>query len=1100
MKPNPPALAAAERADLRLRAEAQWQREHSAGAAAPAATDDPTLVHALQVHAIELEMQNEELRASRAAVEAGLARYTELYDFAPVGYFELDRQGVIGRLNLAAATLLGTERARLIGERLGGCVEEGDRPAFADFLFRVWASAAPQIREVRIPLAGQSLRTIELRATRDDDGLNCLVVAVDITARRQTEQALRESEQRWRLALDGVGDGLWDLDVPSGQVYFSRRWKEMLGFAENEVGTDLTEWSSRVHPEDADRVMADLQAHLEGRTAHYTNEHRLRCKDGSYKWVLDRGTVFSRDAQGRPLRVLGTHTDITPGKATQESLRLLALVLDQIQDHVTVTDLDGIVTYVNQAQKQALQFDLTGLPVTRFNEGLATDAPQRRIAEATLKAGRWQGTVVNRRLNGSEFLVDLRTTLVRNQDGRPVAMVGVGTDVTASKAAEQALRDSETRFRSYFNLPLIGIAITAADKGWIEVNPRLCEIYGYSRRELESLTWADITHPDDLAGNLAEYEKVLAGQSEGYSVDKRFIRKDGKVVHCALSTRCVRRDDGTPGYFVTVVQDITERSQAEQALRASELRFRQMLQTIPEVAVQGYSEDGITCYWNQASERLYGYTAAEAIGRSLLELIIPPEMREVVQDSMRQMLTTGRPIPTAELSLMRKDGSRADVLSSHALVQVPGQAPEMFCVDVDLRERKRVEQELAQHRNHLEALVEERTAALSVAKVTAETANRAKSAFLANMSHEIRTPMNGILGMVHVLRREGVTPQQARRLDTIHNAGRHLLSVIDDILDISRIEAGKLVLEDAPLLIEAIAENARAMLHDRAQTKGLELAVEVWPMPPGLRGDATRIQQALINYASNAIKFSEAGTVTLRVRCVEEDAAGALLHFEVQDKGIGIDAATQARLFANFEQADNSTSRRYGGSGLGLAITRHLATLMGGSAGFDSSLGVGSRFWFTARLRKAPVAAAAPDAMAPMESAEQALRRLFSGRHVLLVEDEPVNREVAQMLLEEAGLKVDTAEDGQKAVDLAARTDYALILMDMQLPQLDGMAATQRIRATGQRVPIVAMTANAFAEDRQRCLAAGMDDYVCKPYVAEELFATILKWLVRQGR
>jgi PAS domain S-box-containing protein len=481
MKPNPPALAAAERADLRLRAEAQWQREHSAGAAAPAATDDPTLVHALQVHAIELEMQNEELRASRAAVEAGLARYTELYDFAPVGYFELDRQGVIGRLNLAAATLLGTERARLIGERLGGCVEEGDRPAFADFLFRVWASAAPQIREVRIPLAGQSLRTIELRATRDDDGLNCLVVAVDITARRQTEQALRESEQRWRLALDGVGDGLWDLDVPSGQVYFSRRWKEMLGFAENEVGTDLTDSGpSRVHPEDADRVMADLQAHLEGRTAHYTNEHRLRCKDGSYKWVLDRGTVFSRDAQGRPLRVLGTHTDITPGKATQESLRLLALVLDQIQDHVTVTDLDGIVTYVNQAQKQALQFDLTGLPVTRFNEGLATDAPQRRIAEATLKAGRWQGTVVNRRLNGSEFLVDLRTTLVRNQDGRPVAMVGVGTDVTASKAAEQALRDSETRFRSYFNLPLIGIAITAADKGWIEVNPRLCEIYGYS--------------------------------------------------------------------------------------------------------------------------------------------------------------------------------------------------------------------------------------------------------------------------------------------------------------------------------------------------------------------------------------------------------------------------------------------------------------------------------------------------------------------------------------------------------------------------------------------------------------------------------------------
>jgi PAS domain S-box-containing protein len=947
MKPNPPAIAAAP--------------------------DDQALVHALQVHQIELEMQNEELRASRAAVEAGLARYTELYDFAPVGYFELDRQGVIGRLNLAAATLLGTERARLIGKRLGGCVEEGDRPALADFLTRVWAGAAPQISEVRIPLAGQLPRTIEMRATRNDDGLSCLVVAMDITARRQAERALHESEQRWRLALDSVGDGLWDWDVPSGKVYFSRRWKEMHGFAENEIGTDLTEWSSRVHPEDADRVMADVRAHFEGRTAHYANEHRVRCKDGSYKWVLDRGTVFSRDAQGQPLRMLGTHTDMTAAKATEEGLRLLALVLDQIQDHVTVTDLDGIVTYVNQAQKQALRFDLTGRHVTSFNEGLATEAPQRQIAEATLKAGRWQGTVVNRRLNGSEFLVDVRTTLVRNRDGRAVAMVGVGTDVTASRAAEQALRDSE-------------------------------------------------------------------------------------------------------------------------------LRFRQLLQSIPEVAVQGYSEDGITRYWNDASERLYGYTAAEAIGRSLLELIIPPEMREAVRDAMRQMMATGQPIPTAELSLMRKDGSRADVLSSHALVQVPGQAPEMFCVDIDLRARKQAEQELAQHRDHLEALVQERTAALSVAKLAAETANRAKSAFLANMSHEIRTPMNGILGMVHVLRREGVTPQQARRLDTIHSAGRHLLSVIDDVLDISRIEAGKLVLEDAPLLIENIADNARAMLLDRAQTKGLELAVEVAPMPTGLRGDATRIQQALINYGSNAIKFTDAGTVTLRMRCDEEDAASALLHFEVQDSGIGIDAATQARLFANFEQADNSTSRRYGGSGLGLAITRHLAQLMGGSAGFDSTLGVGSRFWFTARLRKDAEPASTPGAAPAAESAGQALRRSFSGCRVLLVEDEPINREVAQMLLEEAGLQVDTAEDGQIAVDLAARTGYALILMDMQLPQLDGLAATQRIRATGQRVPIVAMTANAFAEDRQRCLAAGMDDYVCKPYVAEDLFATILRWLARPGR
>lgn len=384
----------------------------------------------------------------------------------------------------------------------------------------------------------------------------------------------------------------------------------------------------------------------------------------------------------------------------------------------------------------------------------------------------------------------------------------------------------------------------------------------------------------------------------------------------------------------------------------------------------------------------------------------------------------------------------------------------------------------------------------------AEALSQVKSTFLANMSHEIRSPLNGVLGMAHILRREGVTPAQAEKLDKIDAAGQHLLGVINDILDISKIEAGKLVLENTEVNVKAIVGNVCAMLLERAHAKSLALTAEIPPLPFNLRGDPTRIQQALINYVTNAIKFSEAGTISLRVRLIKEDSMSVLLHFEVQDAGIGISPEAGARLFATFEQADNSTTRKFGGTGLGLAITRHLAEAMGGSAGFESTLGQGSSFWFSARLEKDLNGFPAIHVAVPAGAAEVVLMRDFSGSRILLVEDEPINREIATALLEEVGLVIDAAEDGNVAVDMAADNDYALILMDMQLPTLDGVSATQLIRAasTGQRVPIVAMTANAFAEDRQRCIDAGMNDFISKPVDPEVLFAVVLKWLVRDDK
>jgi len=525
-------------------------------------------------------------------------------------------------------------------------------------------------------------------------------------------------------------------------------------------------------------------------------------------------------------------------------------------------------------------------------------------------------------------------------------------------------------------------------------------------------------------------------------------------------------------------------SQAQHALERSRDRYFDLYDFAP-IGYLSLNLQGLIAEINLTGASQLAEQRSDLLGRRFASFVVSDERDRF----HRYFLRSERPPVrgTVEFTLRRRDGSTFSAQLDYALTKRSGDCSAIRIAVTDVSERKRTESELAQHRLHLEELVLSRTQELSKAKDAAEAAIRAKSTFLANMSHELRTPMTVIIGFARILQKQIQTPQYQDYLDKLSDAAQHLLQLINSLLELSKVDAGTVTLDEQPFHVRQVTARAILLLRERATAKGLDIHHHIASnVPELLCGDALRVEEILLNLLGNAIKFSESGEIEISVGVVEDSPDSVLLRIDVTDS-----------------QIDEETSRGYGGRDLGLVRAKQLAALMGGEVAITSELGYGSTCFVTLRLRHVslPAEEAAPESLPTPDPAAQKLAQTYHHTRILLVEDDPMNREVTQLLLEGAGLLVDVASNGQQAVAQVKESDYALILMDLQMPILGGLDAARLIRSLPgkAKVPIIALTANAFEEDRTECLRAGMSDHLAKPVPPELLYQTVLDALQRSG-
>jgi PAS domain S-box-containing protein len=919
---------------------------------------------------------------------------------------------------------------------------------------------------------------------------------------QQLEEKTRESELRLRTLVERNNAIILQIDPASGRILDANQAAiKFYGWTRVELCAMSIQDINQLAPE---QVAAARQAAASGQCSDFVFPHRLA--NGDIRTVEVQSTLINSDIAPILISIVHDISARVRGEKRIESLM-------EEQQTILGSDIVGIVklkdrkfTWVSAAFARMLGYsveDLLGQP-TRM--AYPNDEAYAGFAEAAYPVMR-QGTVFRteiqyQRRDGSQRWFEVAGCMLGPDNPESIWTF---LDISTRKAAEAELLLKDAQLSSIFAALSEGLVFQDREGRIVEANPAAEVMLGLDREQLLGRTSLDprwqVVREDGSLFPGHEHPAIVTlrtGQAlrnqimgiDSPTGDRRWISVNSSPISST--------GEATPDAVVASFTDITAQRQADERIHSLLLEQKAILSS--DIVGMAKYRWGMITWCNEALARMTGYSIAELIGQSVRIGYASDDAYADFKRRATPVMVRGE-VFRAEVRQCHRDGT--DGWYEIATAMLDQEAGESVAAFTDISERRRLSDELEMYRQELELRVQDRTVALSLAKDAAETANRAKTAFLANMSHELRTPMNAIMGMTAMAQRRMTDPKLPAWLDIIAKSSARLLSTLNDVLDISKLEAERLSLESVEFALGDVVQNLSGLLGPGAKAKGILFEVDVAPDLAGrrLRGDPTRFGQILINLVGNAIKFTSEGFVVLQIFVAREAEHEVLLRCVVQDTGVGVPAEAQQRLFTAFEQADSSMTRKFGGSGLGLFISKRLALAMGGEIGFESQADRGSSFWFTALLAKAGAAAAIiPVNTMPVNivsSAEATLKARFQNARILLAEDEPFAQDMLGAMLDEVGLTMDIAKDGIEAVAMAEATDYDLILMDVQMPNLNGTHATRAIRLLPgrQQTPIIALTANAFAEDRARCLDAGMNDYLSKPVGIELLFQTLQKWL-----
>ncbi|MZP30844.1 PAS domain S-box protein [Heliobacterium undosum] len=944
-------------------------------------------------------------------------------------------------------------------------------------------------------IASGEIRDIHVYASPIKIQERCLLYSIifDVTNWKRAEEAFQANEQRYLQLLNAMDDIIVSMDPTGMATGVYGRWLKKISLQPSQIigkhrRDTVGEACDDIHQE-------SIRQCLSGKTPVYewsmTDQYGLRHYHTSLSPVYDE--------HGNVQEIIAVGRDITRLKELEQTLRFnenrFRDVINAFDEYVWEINCHGEYTFLSERT-----FDILGIPVAELigqkidRDIIPEDLENSR--EAFAKAFQNKEPIRNliyRKLTPGGRLVWLSSNgnPIFDEQNAVVGYRGATLDITEQKKAETALRDSERNLRSIITAMAEGMVVQNREGAIIKSNRRAEQILGLTSAQMQGRTSMDPrwgTIHEDGTPFYGEAHPAMVTLRTGlpcHNVIMGIHKPSGELTWIRINSEpLLHQGSDEPYAAVITFSDITEQRKVEEELRFTQHQLKNIFDSLDLVF---WSIDAISykvLHISPACQKIYGYPPEAFMENPGLwfQCIHPDDIQNGV--IANQDVLSGKQVYT-ENRIIRKDGE-VRWISVHMipLCNSMGKVIRLNGLIMDITDKKRTEEEL------------------QLAKERAEEANRAKSAFLAMMSHEIRTPMNGILGMNNLMLGTSLTREQSEYAESIKESAEVLLNVINDILDYSKVEAGNLELEAIDFDLNVTIQSVAKLFMNKAIEKSLSLSVSVSSqINRVLKGDPTRIRQILFNLVGNAMKFTESGQVSLSAAVKSKDRHIMKIYFEVTDTGIGIEKGLLRYLFSPFVQADTSTTRMFGGTGLGLAISKRLVELMGGEIGVTSEVGKGSTFWFSLPflISDSLQAESAGPMSRTVETSENKDLHWQRTRPILLVEDNKVNQKLALALLNKIGLSVDVANNGMEAIQAVTEKAYDLIFMDCQMPELDGFETTQIIReweqTTKQHIPIIAMTAMAMQGDREKCLHAGMDDYISKPIMLEQLIALLERWL-----